>query len=54
MKLIEDYQYYDYTYVRMTWNSDDEIYEEDPDSFRRRYLSLPKNAALGRPRPSLF
>ena len=25
MKLREDYQYYDFTYVRMTWNSDDKI-----------------------------
>ena len=39
MKLREDYQYYDFTYVRMTWNSDDEIYEEAPNSSRRRYGS---------------
>lgn len=39
MKLREDFQYYDYTYVRMTWNSDDEIYETDNDWGSKRYYT---------------
>lgn len=39
MPLREDFQYHDYTYVKMTWNSDDEIYEEDLNSSRRYYGS---------------
>ena len=36
-KLKKDYQYFDYTYEKMRWNADDEIYEKDTNFTNRCY-----------------